>query len=684
MAQGNGNHGIRDYVIIALILGVITYIEFYIVEHPLPWLSSAWVMFWLITLSIAKFFMVIWWFMHLKDDDKSYTGFFSSGMVIAMGTFIAFTFLMVAPGSLSYVRSEVAPDGRFVSGDKPGDYQLPGFGDDVRTAIDSDGYSRPMFEILASARPKDAAFVIDPPRAPDDAGTLRAEATPAPEDEADAPVADAEDAGEAGDEVDAVEATWDEALGADVFASNCASCHQGEGQGVPGAFPPLRSNVTDVAATDLGREYLIDVLLYGLQGPITVDGTDYDGLMPAWQHLDNDQIAAVLNHASHAWNNEDALPATFTPFAPDDVANQRGQGLGASDVLDLRARAHDSASAEGRPDDDVDPEPDEADTDEAEEPADADEPDVEEPEAPDATWDEALGADVYAGNCASCHQGEGQGVPGAFPPLRDNVTDFATTSEGRAYLGRVLLYGLQGPITVDGTDYAGMMPGMAYLDDDQIAAVLNHASHAWGNDDALPSDFAPFTSDHVADLRDEGLGAADVLDLRDEALAAPEADGDADEPADEPADDDADPGDAATTVTWDEARGADVFGANCTACHQPEGQGLPGAFPPLRSNVTDIASVEGGRSYLIDVLLYGLQGPITVDGSEYAGNMPGWQQLDDGEIADALNHLLHAWGNDDALPSGFVPYVPDDIADRRDEGRSPQEVHAVREGLDLP
>ena len=66
--------------------------------------------------------------------------------------------------------------------------------------------------------------------------------------------------------------------GAAVYASNCASCHGANGAGIAGVFPPLAGHAADLAALDGGRTYLIDALLYGLQGAIVIDGTTYDGV----------------------------------------------------------------------------------------------------------------------------------------------------------------------------------------------------------------------------------------------------------------------------------------------------------------------------------------------------------------------------------------------------------------------
>ncbi|MDF1522258.1 MAG: c-type cytochrome [Trueperaceae bacterium] len=118
--------------------------------------------------------------------------------------------------------------------------------------------------------------------------------------------------------------------GAAVYASNCASCHGASGAGIAGAFPPLAGHVPDLLARDGGRTYLVNALLYGLQGAIVVDGTNYNGVMPAWGNLSDAQIAAVLNHVTTLDGSDD--PA----FAAEEIAAERGQGRAAADVLALR------------------------------------------------------------------------------------------------------------------------------------------------------------------------------------------------------------------------------------------------------------------------------------------------------------------------------------------------------------
>ncbi|MFO8148939.1 MAG: c-type cytochrome [Trueperaceae bacterium] len=118
--------------------------------------------------------------------------------------------------------------------------------------------------------------------------------------------------------------------GAAVYAANCASCHGPEGAGIAGAFPPLAEHAADIAVTDGGRDYLIDAMLYGLMGPIVVDGVSYNGVMPAWGQLADAEIAAVIDHIVGLGG-----PAA-DPFTADEVAAQRGRGLSAADVLAIR------------------------------------------------------------------------------------------------------------------------------------------------------------------------------------------------------------------------------------------------------------------------------------------------------------------------------------------------------------
>ena len=112
--------------------------------------------------------------------------------------------------------------------------------------------------------------------------------------------------------------------------------------------------------------------------------------------------------------------------------------------------------------------------------------------------------------------------------------------------------------------------------------------------------------------------------------------------------------------------GEAVYAANCVACHQATGQGVPGAFPPLAGgHAAELASADGGRDYLIHALLYGVQGPIEVAGATYNGLMPAWQQLSDAQIAAVLNYVTTAWDNAEVLADDVAPFAADEIAAAR-------------------
>jgi nitrite reductase (NO-forming)/hydroxylamine reductase len=88
-------------------------------------------------------------------------------------------------------------------------------------------------------------------------------------------------------------------------------------------------------------------------------------------------------------------------------------------------------------------------------------------------------------------------------------------------------------------------------------------------------------------------------------------------------------------------RGKAVYLANCAACHQPDGKGLKGAFPPLAGS----DYLLGERKQVMAAALFGLSGPITVNGEEYNGVMPSLGHLSDADLAAALTFVWGSWGN---------------------------------------
>ena len=221
----------------------------------------------------------------------------------------------------------------------------------------------------------------------------------------------------------------------------------------------------------------------------------------------------------------------------------------------------------------------------------------------------AAGEKVYQAQCASCHQAGGEGVPGAFPPLANNPK-----AADSAYVADVIQNGLSGEITVNGETFNGMMPPVS-LSPDQLEAVVAFVTSEFGG--AAEGESAPAS----------------------EGTSAPDAEGESgaeETPAEE----------GGTDLA---ARGEEVYAASCTSCHMGEGQGVPGAFPPLANNPN-----LGDAAHVIDVIQNGLQGPLEVAGTTYNGMMPP-TNLPPEDVAAVASYIRTNWGND------FGPVEPGQV-----------------------
>ncbi|WP_406625269.1 c-type cytochrome [Acidovorax sp. SDU_ACID1] len=87
--------------------------------------------------------------------------------------------------------------------------------------------------------------------------------------------------------------------------------------------------------------------------------------------------------------------------------------------------------------------------------------------------------------------------------------------------------------------------------------------------------------------------------------------------------------------------GKALYAANCVACHQATGKGLPGVFPPLDGSEW----VKGDARTLINILLHGVSGEIEVQGTTYTGMMPDFKRLGDAEIAALASYVRAQWSN---------------------------------------
>lgn len=99
------------------------------------------------------------------------------------------------------------------------------------------------------------------------------------------------------------------------------------------------------------------------------------------------------------------------------------------------------------------------------------------------------------------------------------------------------------------------------------------------------------------------------------------------------------------------ATGANLYTANCSACHGATGAGVPGAFPPLAG---DSAVSAADPKAQIGIVLHGLHG-AKIKGTAYASQMPPFAQLSDNDIAAIIDHERTSWGN-------AAPIInPDDV-----------------------
>jgi nitrite reductase (NO-forming) len=87
------------------------------------------------------------------------------------------------------------------------------------------------------------------------------------------------------------------------------------------------------------------------------------------------------------------------------------------------------------------------------------------------------GEALFAGTCSTCHQANGQGLEGVFPPLAGS--DFIKADPKR--VANIITHGFSGPITVNGKDYNSVMPPMSQLTDDEVANIATFVLNSWGN-----------------------------------------------------------------------------------------------------------------------------------------------------------------------------------------------------------
>lgn len=102
--------------------------------------------------------------------------------------------------------------------------------------------------------------------------------------------------------------------GENLYLRYCMACHQTDGSGVPGMYPPLIKSPT---VNSGNKNDFINVLLNGLKGPIEVHGKKYNQQMPKQDFLTDEELSLIINYVSQSFKNNGAS------VTPNDIKAQR-------------------------------------------------------------------------------------------------------------------------------------------------------------------------------------------------------------------------------------------------------------------------------------------------------------------------------------------------------------------------
>lgn len=268
------------------------------------------------------------------------------------------------------------------------------------------------------------------------------------------------------------------------------------------------------------------------------------------------------------------------------------------------------------------------------------------------------GAALYGTYCQGCHLPSGEGIRGIYPPLVG--TDWVAGDEAR--LIRLTLDGVTGPMEIEGVVYDHTKAPHSFLTDAQLAALLTYVRAEYG------PDAGPITAAQVAQIRaadeSDGLWEAGVLER---TLGFPDA-----------AVPRAAPDSSAAPASLDPvlAEGARVYTRVCSACHQVDGGGVAGLYPPLLAD----GWVGGSEARLVRLVLHGMIGAHEVGGEQYQGVMPPHAYLSDAEIAAVLSYVRDRFGE------GAPPVAPSLVTQIRasDEGQPMWSPEALKNATDTP
>jgi mono/diheme cytochrome c family protein len=128
------------------------------------------------------------------------------------------------------------------------------------------------------------------------------------------------------------------------------------------------------------------------------------------------------------------------------------------------------------------------------------------------------------------------------------------------------------------------------------------------------------------------------------------------------------------------ANGHDIFNAHCVICHQSDGAGVPGMYPPLADSLGSYVAIPAGRAYIVHIVSFGLTGAISVHGQTYIGVMQPWPKFTDDEVAQVVNYVLTTF-NAKTIPKDFAPLTTDEVRRYRTTSAALGDVHKEGEAL---
>jgi nitrite reductase (NO-forming)/hydroxylamine reductase len=272
----------------------------------------------------------------------------------------------------------------------------------------------------------------------------------------------------------------------------------------------------------------------------------------------------------------------------------------------------------------------------------------------------AAGEKLYQTYCTACHQANGEGLAGAFPPLA--ASDYMLADKNRAI--QTVIGGLSGEIVVNGKTYNAVMPNLSYLSDEQVASVVTYVMNSWGNEgyQVSPAEVAALRNQDAAvpagTAADHPVGSSSEASYKgtksaiDPEMTAQMIDSDGPE------------------MTKDQfAFATKIYFERCAGCHGVLRKGATGK--PLTTDITR----EKGTDYLKTLITYGSP-----------AGMPNWGTSGDfteAEIDTLARFLQHEpptppqWGMAEMKETWQVLVAPEDRPEKPQHKRNYENFFSV-------